>query len=146
LHGHPVVVVHDVERHSHPELFQVVEALDAFGLGLGLGEGRQQQGCQDGDDRNDDEEFDQSESAPRSKAPTPIRRKTQVRSIHVRFFAIKSGYNGILLDPPAVESSLTNLPGKITTHKQPCDKHLRNRAMRLIAIMASRARLPAWAW
>ncbi len=37
--------------------------LNAAGLFLGTGESGQEHGCEDGDDRDDDEQFDESESA-----------------------------------------------------------------------------------
>jgi len=51
-------VIAGVERDGFDELVAVVHAVDALGLGLGLAQGRQQHACQDGDDRDHDQQFD----------------------------------------------------------------------------------------
>src|SRR5712671_4132623 len=62
--GSPAVVLR-VEVPGESKLFQAVHAGDALGLGFGLGQGRQEHPGQDGDDRNDDQQFNQGEGADR---------------------------------------------------------------------------------
>jgi hypothetical protein len=58
-----------------PDLFQVVRALDATrGLASGL-HCREQQGDEDGDDRDDYEELDEREAASLAHGVVPIGRK-----------------------------------------------------------------------
>ena len=42
----------------------IVHAHDPLCLGLGFDQSGQEQRCQDGDDRDDDQEFDQREAKP----------------------------------------------------------------------------------
>lgn len=55
------ITIHCVCLQSDPELMQITFALDELCLSFGLGESRQQQRRQNGDDRNDDQQFDEGE-------------------------------------------------------------------------------------
>ena len=57
-----LVAVVGVELHEQPDLFEVVQALDAIGFRFGLGKRGQKHRRQDGDDRDDDEQFDEREA------------------------------------------------------------------------------------
>jgi hypothetical protein len=52
-----------VQGERQLKLFGIVHALDAHGLGLRLAECGQEHSRQDGDDGDDDQQFDQRESA-----------------------------------------------------------------------------------
>ena len=56
-----ILVVLRVKPPRQHHLFVVVHAADAVRLGLGLGQGGQEQACQDGDDRDDDQQLDEGE-------------------------------------------------------------------------------------
>lgn len=62
------VVVAGVEVGGVAELFVAVEAVNLLRFAFGLGERGQKHGREDGDDRDDDEQFDQSEALARGSA------------------------------------------------------------------------------
>ena len=56
-----IIAVVAVEKETFPQRVQIVQAGGALGPHSGLMQCRHQQGGQDGDDRNYDQKFDQSE-------------------------------------------------------------------------------------
>jgi hypothetical protein len=61
--GEHVIVVAGVNDDSDPNLFQIAGTVDAQRPLLGFAQCRQEHGCQNGDDGNDDEQFNQGEGA-----------------------------------------------------------------------------------
>src|SRR5262249_718398 len=51
-----------IHNHGKAHLLEIVVTVDLSGLVFGVGEGGQKQSSKDGDDRDHDEKFDQSES------------------------------------------------------------------------------------
>src|SRR5437016_6230381 len=70
-HEH-LTVIERIHRPGQNELFLVVHALDAAGFVFGLRKRRQEQRCEQSDDRDDDEKLDECEgwngSLPRSSS------------------------------------------------------------------------------
>src|ERR1041384_5310808 len=62
-----VAVVIGVHADSHAQLANIACAFDRDRLGLGSGQGRQEHAGQNRNNRNDDEQFDQSEGLARSR-------------------------------------------------------------------------------
>jgi len=60
--GELVLVVLNIHHHAVAELLQVVHAEGLSALGFGLGERRQKKTGKNGDDRDDHQQFDQSEA------------------------------------------------------------------------------------
>jgi len=58
----PVMVAVRVHGQTQTELPQIVGATDSLSLVFCIGQRWQQQGCQDGDDGNDNQQLDQGES------------------------------------------------------------------------------------
>src|SRR5690606_6925145 len=58
-----IVVIARPKAETEVDLLEIVHAGDALGFGFGATERRQQHAGEDGDDRDDDEEFDQGEGA-----------------------------------------------------------------------------------
>ena len=61
--GQPVILVVREEGPSQTELLVIVQTHDSLSLGFCLGQGWKQQRSQDGNDRDDDQQFDEGESA-----------------------------------------------------------------------------------
>ena len=59
---HVILIVVGVHMNSNEKLLLIVQAVGAMGLALGVGERRQQQRREDGDDRDDHQQFDQGEA------------------------------------------------------------------------------------
>ena len=55
-------VIVRIHQTAEGQLLFVIHATDAFGPLLRLGKGGQQHGCQNGDDRDDDQQFDQGKT------------------------------------------------------------------------------------
>lgn len=56
------VIIIRIKSRAHPDLFEIVQALDLFGLFFGLTQGGQQHAGKNRDDSDDDKEFDKSET------------------------------------------------------------------------------------
>src|SRR5438093_13375145 len=69
--GKRVQVVREAHHHAVAQLFEVVDAVGLGGFGLGFGQRRQQQPCENGNDRDDDQQLNQGESRS-SDAPGPV--------------------------------------------------------------------------
>ncbi len=57
----PIIIVLNVHHHRHRDLPALRQTLDRRGLTLGCGQGWQEHCCEDGNDRNNNQQLDQRE-------------------------------------------------------------------------------------
>ncbi len=76
--GQIIIMVGGVQLHSQAPLTKIVQANNTVGFGFGFVQGGQKEGSENGDDRNDNEQFDEREALRFRQAMTAANRRPRV--------------------------------------------------------------------